>query len=101
MVGELSGRGQARLSETGLSLDSRASEVELLPCSLSGLGEAFPGPESFLPEEGACCLPQAWMKLMVSCPDAGFAWVQAAASFPVLSALWPSTEPLAPENPFQ
>ena len=29
--------------ETGLSLDSRASEVELLPCSLSGLGEAFPG----------------------------------------------------------
>ena len=43
MVGELSGRGQARLSETGLSLDSRASEVELLPCSLSGLGEAFPG----------------------------------------------------------
>lgn len=45
--------------ETGFSLNSRASEVELLPSSLSGLGEAFLGPESFLPEEGACCLPQA------------------------------------------
>lgn len=60
--------GQTLLQEIGLSLDlARASEVELLPSSLSGLGEAFPGRESFLPEDGACCLPQAWMKLIVSC----------------------------------